>query len=121
MRLQSVPVPPGVVMISPPATKRKRFKGAKQRPRCRMGPPSAAEDSSGVPRAGFDPLKTSPARKWRARGRIEQTLLDGVNGLRPNRPKTFARTPTLPQKVTNVSIHDKGPEPCTRIWETPTL
>src|SRR5215213_8329082 len=29
----------------------------------------------------------------------------------PNRPKTFARNPTIPQKVTNVSIYDKGPEP----------
>src|SRR5215211_5355278 len=29
----------------------------------------------------------------------------------PNRPKTFARNHTIPQKVTNVSIHDKGPEP----------
>src|SRR5215208_6390663 len=26
----------------------------------------------------------------------------------PNRPKTFARNPTIPQKVTNVSIYDKG-------------
>src|SRR5688572_15711601 len=74
-----------------------------------MGPPSAAEDSSGVPRAGVDQLKTSPARKWRARGRIEHTLLVGVNGLRPNRPKTFARYLTIPQKVTTVSIYGKGP------------
>src|SRR5215210_2878529 len=29
----------------------------------------------------------------------------------PNRPKTFARYHTIPQKVTNVSIHGKGPEP----------
>src|SRR5215216_8103696 len=29
----------------------------------------------------------------------------------PNRPKTFARYHTIPQKVTNVSIYDKGPEP----------
>src|SRR5215217_6986018 len=29
----------------------------------------------------------------------------------PNRPKTFARYHTISQKVTNVSIHDKGPEP----------
>src|SRR5215211_3883114 len=29
----------------------------------------------------------------------------------PNRPKTFARYHTIPHKVTNVSIHDKGPEP----------
>jgi hypothetical protein len=28
-------------------------------------------------------------------------------GRRPNRPKTFARNPTIPQKVTNVSIYDK--------------
>jgi len=43
-----------------------------------------------------------------AMGRIEQTLLDG--GRHPNRPKTIACTPTIPQKVTNVSIYDKGPE-----------
>jgi hypothetical protein len=29
-------------------------------------------------------------------------------GLTPNRPKTFARSPTLPEETTNVSIHDKG-------------
>ena len=42
-------------------------------------------------------------------GRIEQTLLDGEFSVRPNRPKTFARSPTIPQKVTNVSIYDKEP------------
>src|SRR5215210_8274864 len=67
-------------------------------------------------RAGDNGLDASPARKWRARGRIEQTLLDG--GWRhPNRPKTFARNPprnpTIPQKVTNVSIYHKGSEPRT--------
>ena len=61
-------------------------------------------------RAGVDPLKTSPARQCRARGRIEQSLLDEGRGLHPNRPKTFARNPTLPQEVTNVSTHDKAPE-----------
>jgi hypothetical protein len=30
-------------------------------------------------------------------------------GRRPNRPKTFARNPTIPQKVPNVSIYDKEP------------
>jgi hypothetical protein len=30
-------------------------------------------------------------------------------GRRPNRPKTFARKLTIPQKVTNVSIYDKEP------------
>ena len=44
-----------------------------------------------------------------AMGRIEQTLLEGANRRRPNRPKTFARSPTIPQEVPNVSIHDKGP------------
>ena len=34
----------------------------------------------------------------------------GEFSVRPNRPKTIARNPTIPQKVTNVSIHDKGPE-----------
>src|SRR5215204_4286914 len=73
----------------------------------------AAGFSSEV-RAGVDPLKTSPARKCRARGRIEQTLLDGEFSVRPNRPKTFARYQTIPQKVTNVSIYDKAPEPCSK-------
>ena len=45
-------------------------------------------------------------------GRIEHTLL--VGGWRHlNRPKTFARSPsnpTIPQKVTNVSIYHKGAE-----------
>jgi hypothetical protein len=62
-------------------------------------------------RAGVDALDFSPARKWRAIGRIEQTLLDEGRGARPNRPKTFARSPTLPEETTNVSIHNKGPEP----------
>jgi hypothetical protein len=46
-------------------------------------------------------------------GRIEHTLLVG-GWPHLNRPKTFARSPlrnpTIPQKVTNVSIYDKGPE-----------
>jgi hypothetical protein len=54
---------------------------------------------------------STPALKWRARGRIEHTLLDGGFSVHPNRPKTFARYHTIPQKVTNVSIHTKGPEP----------
>jgi hypothetical protein len=45
-------------------------------------------------------------------GRIEHTLL--VGGWRHlNRPKIFARSPsnpTIPQKVTNVSIYHKGAE-----------
>ena len=45
-----------------------------------------------------------------AMGRIEHTLLD-EGAFIPNRPKTIACNPTIPQKVTNVSIHDKGPEP----------
>src|SRR5215211_3357123 len=53
----------------------------------------------------------APARKWRARGRIEHTLLDGEFSVRPNRPETFARNHTIPQKVTYVSIYDKRPEP----------
>jgi hypothetical protein len=35
--------------------------------------------------------------------------LEGANGLHPNRPKTFARNPTIPEEVTYVSIYDKGP------------
>jgi hypothetical protein len=49
-------------------------------------------------------LDPSPARKWRARGRIEQSLLDEERGFLLNRPKTIACNPTIPQKVTNVSI-----------------
>jgi hypothetical protein len=30
-------------------------------------------------------------------------------GRRPNRPKTFARYHTIPQKVTTVSIYDREP------------
>ena len=37
----------------------------------------SAAGFSSEPRAGVDALDLSPARKWRARGRIEQTLLDG--------------------------------------------
>ena len=45
-----------------------------------------------------------------AMGRIEHTLLDEERGFLPNRPKTIACNPTIPQKVTNVSICAKGPE-----------
>jgi hypothetical protein len=76
---------------------------------------SAAKDSSGEARAGVNALDESPARKWRARGRIEHMLLDGEFSIRPNRPKTFARYLTIPHKVTNVSIHDKGAEPLERV------
>jgi hypothetical protein len=69
---------------------------------------SAAGFSSEV-RAGVDTRKASPARKWRAMGRIEHMLLDGEFSVRPNRPKTFARYYTIPQKVTTVSINTKGP------------
>src|SRR5215216_6876010 len=48
-----------------------RGEGAKAKGRAQE-----AEKSSET-RAGVDPLKTSPARKWRVRGRIEQMLLDG--------------------------------------------
>src|SRR5829696_5015860 len=67
-----------------------------------------AADFSSEVRAGVDTRKSSPARKWRARGRIEQTLLDEGRGLHPNRPKTFARNRTLPQEAPDVSICDKG-------------
>jgi len=33
----------------------------------------------------------------------------GEFSVRPNRPKTFARYHTIPQKVTTVSIYAKGP------------
>ena len=49
-------------------------------------------------RAGVSMLDSSPARKWRTMGRIEHTLLDGEFSVRPNRPKTFARNPTIPHK-----------------------
>ena len=65
---------------------------------------SAARDSI---KAG---ARQSPGPQM-AMGRIEHTLLDEERGFLPNRPKTIACNPTIPQKVTNVSIHDKGPEP----------
>jgi hypothetical protein len=43
-------------------------------------------------------------------------------GFLPNRPKTIACNPTIPQKVTNVSIHDKGSESRTvGVVKAPTL
>ena len=54
-------------------------------------------------------------------GRIEHTLLDGEFSVRPNRPKTFARNPIIPQKVTNISICDKGSEPRSVGAPTPGL
>src|SRR5215207_6673583 len=71
----------------------------------------AAGFSSEV-RAGVDPLKTSPARKCRARGRIEQTLLD--EDVAPTDLRPSPATPTYHIKVPNVSIYDKAPEPCSK-------
>ena len=51
---------------------------------------------SSEPRAGVDTQKTSPARKWRARGRIEQTLLDGDAAPTDLRPSPANRT--IPHK-----------------------
>ena len=51
----------------------------------------AAAGFSSEVRAGVDPLKTSPARKWRAMVRIEQTLLDEGEGSTPTDLRTFAR------------------------------
>jgi len=66
----------------------------------------AAGFSSEV-RAGVDTRKASPARKWRARGRIEQTLLDGDAAPTDLRPSPA--TPPYHTKVSNVSIYDKAP------------
>src|SRR5215203_5296804 len=71
----------------------------------------AAGFSSEV-RAGVDPLKTSPARQRRASGRIERQLLDGGAAATDLRPSPA--NPTIPQKVTDVSIYDKAPEHCSK-------
>src|SRR5215212_6649294 len=71
---------------------------------------SAAGFSSEV-RAGVDPLKTSPARQWRAMGRIEHTLFDRGRSSTPSDLRPSPATPPIPHKVTDVSIYDRGPEP----------
>src|SRR5918995_3132384 len=70
-----------------------------------MGSASAARGS--IIKAG---APESPGPQM-AMGRIEHTLLDEERGFLPNRPKTIACNPTIPQKVTKVSICTKGPEP----------
>ena len=83
--LASVPTPPGVVMVAPPRVLRNAWGRKVEGPRqVRWGEPAR-------PRAGVVHLEISPARKCRARGRIEQTLLDGACRPHPHRPKTFAR------------------------------
>ena len=62
-------------------------------------------------REGRDAPRDAPAGRRRAMGRIEHTLLVGELSARPNRPKTFARDPTVPQKVTDVSIYSEGQKP----------
>ena len=47
---------------------------------------------------GRDAPKNALVRRRRAMGRIEHALLVGELPARPNRPKTFARNPTVPQK-----------------------
>ena len=65
-------------------------------------------EKAGTPRGMPRP---APVRRRRAMGRIEHALLVGELSARPNRPKTFARAPTVPQKVTNVSIYSEGQKP----------
>jgi hypothetical protein len=45
-------------------------------------------------------------------GRIEQTLLDG--DVAPTDLRPSPANPTIPQKVTTVSIYHKGPEHCSK-------
>src|SRR5215216_3033085 len=59
---------------------------------------------SSEPRAGVDALKSSPARKWRAMGRIEQTLLDGDVAPTDLRPSLANRTIT-PSPLNVVNVH----------------
>jgi hypothetical protein len=68
-----------------------------------IGPPLALAASRGP---GFGP---SPARKWRARGRIEHTLLDEGRGPTPTDLRPSPANRTIPQEVPNVSIYDKEP------------
>jgi hypothetical protein len=51
-----------------------------------------------------DALKSSPARKWRARGRIEQALLDGDVAPTDLRPSLANRTIT-PSPLNVVNVH----------------
>src|SRR5215211_5747658 len=101
-----VRVPPGVVMVSPLGVQRNASR-AQCEGRAREGYPKSA--ARGIIKAG---ARKPRLDKRRATGRIEHTLL--VGGWRHlNRPKTFARSPsnpTIPQKVTNVSIYHKGAE-----------
>jgi hypothetical protein len=100
-----VPAPPGIVMVAPPEISRNTQLGkAKAAPGGEV-PKGAAR---GIIKAGA--RKPRPDKR-RAMGRIEHTLLVG-GWLHLNRPKTFAHSPlnpTIPQKVTNVSIYHKGP------------
>jgi hypothetical protein len=71
------------------------------------------QDSSEV-RAGVDPLKTSPARKWRARGRIEHTLLDGAEhryGATPTDLRPSPATPPYHKKLQMFLFATKGRSP----------
>jgi hypothetical protein len=77
-----------------------RSAGGDRRPGDRLGGCTywPAAGFSSEPRAGVSVLDSSPARKRRARGRIEHTLLDGEFSVRPNRPKTITRNLTIPHK-----------------------
>src|SRR5215210_5613789 len=59
---------------------------------------------------GPGPRRT-PARKWRAMGRIEHTLLDEGRASSPTDLRPSPATPPYHTKVTDVSICDRGPEP----------
>jgi|SRR5215203_6711253 len=56
----------------------------------------------------------SPVGPWPVDARDGQDRADALGWgevVHPIRPKTFARNHTIPQKVTDVSIYDKGPKP----------
>jgi hypothetical protein len=85
--------------------------GAERRPRQGVDTPSAAKGSikAGAPKSRGPQM---------AMGRIEHTLLDEGRASSPTDLRPSPATPPYHKIVTDVSIHDKGPEPRS---ETPAL
>jgi hypothetical protein len=73
-----------------------------------LGHRSGAKRRAGAPYPGKYCGSPSPQL---AMGRIEHTLFDGEFSVRPNRPKTIACNPTIPQKLQVFLSKTKGRSP----------
>src|SRR5918998_4584958 len=109
--IRSVPAPPGVVMVALQTLLRKAEGRRAKAALCNQGGRPTRPTIQALYKAGA-PYPACEVGEPRPANGDGQDRADALGwGRHPNRPKTIACNPTIPQKVTNVSIYDKGPEP----------